>query len=435
MPYARRSGTITTPWGISTAMCPHPHPSRHSRRPAPPPPGLFRDVVLDPERDVVPDALPLISLRPDDEPDYLREVRRRARAEIELRRRGVEHGTLAVLEPLGLLPPRARRRRREVVAAQRWRAAQPLFLPQAAVPRPGLAALAGALRERLARGELAAWLEERGVSVLDPRAPLFDAERDLARAVVAPELGQDLWLKAGRLSTHAADRSLRLRVSFGREEDDDASQDEARHRAVARLGRDLLPGATDLLDAPELFPALSRTAERELYATQGIAYWNAPNGGARFHHDSFHGEGAGGQRGVLYWQATGSTVWLALSIEDLAARVRELLGWLAEGELAWLRAEIAPTAAELERLQDVAARRDVLLHELARPACGILGPIVDGPVFTALLADAGHALLLEPGDALLLPNHGLDRTAMHSVFHAGGDVAYGLSFGLREARP
>jgi hypothetical protein len=400
-------------------------------RPGPPPPGLFRDVVLDPERDVVPDALPLVSLRADDDPDYLREVRRRARAEIELRRRGVAHGVLAVLEPAGLLPPRGRRRRREV---------QALFLPQAAAPPPGLAALSRALRGRLERGELGAWLAERGVTVVDPRAPLFDAERDLARAVVAPELGADLWLKAGRLSTHAADRSLRLRVSFGHEEEDDASRDEPRHRAVARLGRDLLPGAAALLDAPELFAALSRVAERELYATQGIAYWNAPEGGARFHHDAFHGDGAeetgaGGQRGVLYWQATGSTLWLALSIEDLAARVRELLGWLVEGEPAWLRAEVAPSAADLERLQEVAARRDVLLHELARPGCGILGPIVDGPVFTALLADAGHALLLEPGDALLLPNHGLERTAMHSVFHAGGDVAYGLSCALREALP
>jgi hypothetical protein len=87
-------------------------------------------------------------------------------------------------------------------------------------------------------------------------------------------------------------------------------------------------------------------------------------------------------------------------------------------------------------LKDVTSSRAVLLHELARPDCGILGPLVNrGPEFTALLADAGHALLLRPGDVILRPNHGLERTAMHSVFHAGGELAYGLSFALREDAP
>jgi hypothetical protein len=57
-----------------------------------------------------------------------------------------------------------------------------------------------------------------------------------------------------------------------------------------------------------------------------------------------------------------------------------------------------------------------------------------GPEFTAWLADAGHAALLGPGDAILLPNHGLRRTAMHSVFCAGEEVAYGLSLAIRSDR-
>lgn len=404
-----------------------------------PPPGLFRDVLLDPEREAVPGALPLVSVRPDDDPGFLREVERRSQARIELRRRGVAHGTLVALDPAGLFPPRPRRRRREVIETQRWRAAQPLLLSAAAPGPPWLAAAARALHARLERGELAPWLAERGIALRDPAAPLADPERDLARAVVAPERGAELWLKAGRLSTHPRDRSLRLRVSFGVKGDDDASRDEARHRAVAELGRELLPGAAELFAPDGLLETVGRIAERRLYATQGIAYWNAPGGGTRFHHDSFDegSEGAGGgQRGVLYWQAVGATLWLALSIEDLAARVRELVGWLAAGELAWLRAELAPSDTELERLKDVASRRAVLLHELGRPDCGVLGPLVNrGPEFTALLADAGHAVLLGPGDVLLLPNHGLERTAMHSVFHAAGEVAYGLSFALREVLP
>jgi hypothetical protein len=57
-----------------------------------------------------------------------------------------------------------------------------------------------------------------------------------------------------------------------------------------------------------------------------------------------------------------------------------------------------------------------------------------GPEFTAWLADAGHAALLAPGDAILLPNHGLRRTAMHSVFCADDDVSYGLSLAIRSDR-
>jgi hypothetical protein len=407
-------------------------------RPAPkkvPPPGLFRDVLLDPERDSVPEARPVVSLRGDEDPDFEREVRQREHRRLVLERRGVSHGTLAVLEPAGLIPPRPRRRRREVIAAQRFCAAQPLFFPRLVVPAGALAREAAALHARLERGELCAWLAEAGVALADPDAPRFDPERDFGRAIVAPELGAELWLKAGRLSTHPGDRSLRLRVSFGREELDDASPDEPRHRAVSALGQALFPGAHALLGAPELAEWLQLSSGTKLYATQGIAYWNAPGGGALFHHDAFFEEGSGGQRGVLYWQASGATLWLALSMEDLVARVREFAGWLAAGELPWLCEELALGAADLEWLRDVTSRRAVLVHELALPGCGGLGRILDrSQEFTALCADAGHALCLEPGDALLLPNHGPERTAMHSVFHAGGEIAYGLSFALREDR-
>jgi len=431
MPYARGFATITKPSSFS--MPAH----RSSRRPLPPPsPGLFADVVLDPEREPAPDALPIVAVRDEDEPEFLREVERRERRRIRLRRRGVEHGTLSALDPGGLVGPRPRRRRREVIAEQRWRAAQPIFLPGAAAAPRGLEERARRLHGRLLAGELAAWLRESGVALADDDAPCFDAERDLARCVFDARHGDGQWAKLGRLSTHPDDRSLRLRFSFGAEEADDASRDEARHHETTKLARRLLPGADALFAPREDGNALeraSRCAGIPLYPTQGIGYWNAPNGGARFHHDAFDEDAVGGQRGVLYWQATGRTLWLALSIEDLGARVREMIGWLTGGELEWVRADVAPTDADLARLVEVTARRDVLLHELALPGCGVLGPLVDrGPEFTELCADAGHAILLEPGDALLLPNHGLDRTAMHSVFHAGGPVAYGLSWALRE---
>ena len=54
-----------------------------------------------------------------------------------------------------------------------------------------------------------------------------------------------------------------------------------------------------------------------------------------------------------------------------------------------------------------------------------------GPEFTTFLADAGHALVLHPGDALVLPNHGLTRTAMHAVFCGAPRPTHGLSLAIR----
>jgi hypothetical protein len=199
---------------------------------------------------------------------------------------------------------------------------------------------------------------------------------------------------------------------------------------VAGLGRGVLPGAKGLLACPELIQAVELIAELRTYATQPIAYWNAPDGGARFHHDAFAEQAQGGQRGVLYWQGSGCTLWLALSIQELAQRLREFLAWLGEGLMPWLPAELG---TDLAVLTNLAGRRELLLAELALPDCGRFGPLVDrGPEFSCFLVDAGHGLILQSGDVLLLPNHGLDRTAMHSVFHAGDEIAYGLSFALRE---
>jgi hypothetical protein len=60
---------------------------------------------------------------------------------------------------------------------------------------------------------------------------------------------------------------------------------------------------------------------------------------------------------------------------------------------------------------------------------------VNRPETSAYLADAGHACVLRPGDVLLLPNHGLERTAMHSVWCASERPGYGLSLALRARRP
>src|SRR5262249_475291 len=137
---------------------------------------------------------------------------------------------------------------------------------------------------------------------------------------------RDLWIKSSWLSTHESDDSLRVRVSFGREQRDDASGDLLRHRLVAALASALFPESALVSANPRLVPLVERFAAEPVLFTQHIAYWNGPEGGASFHHDAFAEDAdavAGvGQLGVCYVQLSGSTAWLALSIGDVAARVR-----------------------------------------------------------------------------------------------------------------
>ncbi len=410
-----------------------------ARPPSPPGPGLFRDIVLAPDRDVAFAPHPLISVGDEDPADFRGEARRRTRERYELVRRGEHHGHLAELEPGGIVPRRERRRRREALLSERWHAARPLALPgiaQGLAQDGSLRRRAGRAWEALSqRGGLLRWLEEAqdlgDFAVTDPAAPLADPERDLDRVLLREREIDGLWLKSSRLSLHPADLSLRLRASFGEEGADDASRDEVRHAAVARLARRVIPGARELEKLSEPREFCERWLTGGVRFAQHIGYWNAPGGGARMHHDAFDEELVGGQRGVLYVQLSGRTVWLALSIEDLGLRVREAFDALGEDpseQEAWFG---KPEA--WSELVPIVQSRKALLAELGQPGCGRLAPVVDrGPEFTCMLVDAGHGIVLHPGDGLLLPNHGLDRTAMHSVFCGSDEVTYGLSAALRE---
>jgi len=376
---------------------------------------------------------------------------------VSLSRRGVDHGQLAVVDPAGIVPAPPPAKRRRTLEKERWGAARPLVLPGALAAElarePDEHALEDLWRRLSRPAELAAWVRSackktRRFQLGEPELELEDLERDLARVGVSARRAgserDDLWVKSGRLSLHAPDRSLRVRVSFGVEGADDESQDEEGHRLVGELGAALLPGARALARAAEPRATLERLLGTPVLFTQAIGYWNAPEGGARMHHDAFgdpHGQvDAGtdpsGQLGVAYAQLSGSSAWVALSIADLAERVTEFLGWLEEGDAPWIVEEALGGAAGLAELLLLAGRRRELTAELALPGCGRLGPLVErGSEFTGTLLDAGHACVLRPGDVILLPNHGTARTAMHAVFSGTRRPGFGISSALRSAAP
>jgi hypothetical protein len=182
---------------------------------------------------------------------------------------------------------------------------------------------------------------------------------------------------------------------------------------------------------------LQRFCGRPVRPQEPTPCWHAPDGGAEFSHAAegdARGDFMARRLGTACVQLSGRTLWLALSIEDLAARVAEFLEILADDGLAGVRARLFPERSAWSDARALAADRRRLVHELGLPHCGRLSALVNrSPEFTALLADCGHALLLRPGDVLLLPNHGLERTAMHAVFCADTRPTYGLCMALRAA--
>ncbi len=424
---------------------------------APPslPEGPFRDILQSPDRDRIPGAWPTLSYRSDDDEEFLTPLRERMVGRVTLERRGTDHGLVAVFEPSSTLAALPRGRRLRALERERWVAAQPLFLP-AALGREldrdrdlDERRLEDLRRRLLQPEELKAWVRSacrktKRFRAGAPELELQDPERDLARVGVAANFAgaqrEDMWVKSARISLHEPDKGLRLRVSFGEEGVDDESRDEAGHRLVSELSQALLPGARLLAKAVEPRQTLERILDRKVLFTQAMAFWNAPEGGTRMHHDAFgdphveSSEDCSGQLGVAYAQLTGKTLWLALSSADLAERVTEFIGWLADGDAPWIVEESLGGVEGLAALLEIVRQPAALKAELAQPGCGRFGPLVErGSEFTGTLIDAGHACLLSPGDVMLHPNHGPTRTTMHAVFCASPQAGCGLSLAIRAA--
>ncbi len=414
-----------------------------------PEPSPHRELLDAPDRDRCPGAAPVLAYREDDEPEYLAALEANATARVGLNRRGIHHGQWVALPPSQAGPLD---RPADALLEERWHTARPILMPSLlstdTLDLPSRAARSRApdtLHTLLGtHGGLRRFLEDSrshlppGYRLADS-LPTVDRERDIECYSFKSPTDQEhpaLWAKSGRLSNDPNDSSLRLRFSFGREGPDDASRNLAGHLAVQELAGSLLPEAKALESNRALMEFLEARLEGPALLTQHIAYWNAPGGGALMHHDAFREPLEGGQRGVVYAQLEGRTAWLALSIEDLARRVIEVVEYMQEGELDWVREDLFPDEETFSWLGRMILRFGRVRKELSKPGCGRLGPLVGrGPEFTALLADAGHAFVLEPGDVLILPNQGLEATCMHSVFCADDTTALGLSLAIRESQP
>ncbi len=304
-------------------------------------------------------------------------------------------------------------------AQSTWNAGEPVFLPGmlGASPTQFAAPIQTCLRmfDRLRAGdrfvdELQRRLDDDqnlryGGSKVDRTDPR-EVERVFVDAEVQGQVvANDLWAKLAWIANAENDRSLRIRFSAGKDQIEAWMQatdltagwvDQYAQRAFPECGAIL--GCRRLRDLLAiLIPRPHRLSER-------ILYNNAPGGGAVFHHDA-----EPGQLGVCFCQLEGHTAWLSLSKRRLAKLLVRT---------HFVKTMTAAMAA-LDQNDDAA-----LVRWLNRDA-----------TFTAHLAAHGALFVLQAGDTILLPSHGIDEVAWHSVVALGQRPSLAHSYGLFPRQP
>lgn len=345
---------------------------------------------------------------PPDAATLVAALRARGREVWPLRRRGADLGHAVVV---GRAIPTA------AVAQQRWREAEPVFLPGVlgAGPRRHAAAIAASLSmfARLRRGAaLVDELERRLADDPDLRyaGSTIDRSdrRELERVFVdaAPggrTVASDLWAKLAWIADDDSDRSLRIRFSAGAEQLEDwlAASDRTAGW-VDLFAQRAFPECAAILACAPLRSRLDALLRRRYRLSERILYNNAPGGGAVFHHDA-----EPGQLGVCFSQLEGRTAWLAIAKRRLAA----------------LLARAGHCRSARQAMAALDRQDEALWRVLNRDAA-----------FTALLAAHGALFVLEAGDCILLPSHGIDDVAWHSVIALGRRPSLAHSYGLFAAQ-
>jgi hypothetical protein len=337
--------------------------------------------------------------------DVAAALRRRRREVWPLVRRGADLGFAVTL---------ARTVPSPAAALAAWRASEAVFLPGLLGDGPARhrAAIERSLAmfDRLrAGGTLLAEFERRLRGDADLRysgttTGGSDArEREKVFLDAAPGgtvVARDLWAMLSWIANDTTDRSLRIRFSSGSGKPDEwlAATDSTCGWVDAYAARAFPEGAA-ILHCRPLRDLLQGLLSRPYRLSERIVYNNAPGGGAVFHHDA-----EPSQLGVVFSQLEGHTAWLAIGKRRLAALL-------------------------------VRRRR----ARSVRKALALLDDDGNGPLwrllnrdasFTAELAARGALFVLRAGDCIVLPSHGPDDVAWHSVIALGRRPSLAHSYGI-----
>jgi len=239
-------------------------------------------------------------------------------------------------------------------------------------------------------------------------------------------IAEDLWIKVSWLSFEEDDDSLRFRFSFGMEGYEDVAADLLRQKLAGQLQEAVFPESAIVTQNEKISQYLKSLLNLEsIEFVERIVYFNAPNGGAQFHHDVERGH-----KGVLFAQLYGRTAWLCLSKSTLIQQIQHFLNDLNnQSVFAELFADTAAVNDLLDHYQQDAWLSNYL-EEKNKEALDCL--MNETPAFTQQLVENGFGYVLSPGDIILLPQMGLDRCAWHSVFCIDEHPGLALSFAMRE---
>lgn len=240
-------------------------------------------------------------------------------------------------------------------------------------------------------------------------------------------LAEGLWMKASWLSFAEDDISLRFRFSFGIVGYEDVAADYEQQTYAAELTEAIFPQSAIISQNDTLQAILDQTLNtKHVDYVERIIYFNAPDGGAQFHQDVERGH-----LGVVFAQMHGRTGWLALSKAHL---IDEILLYLSQSDAQtdYLAATQDNTAWDV--LCEKSASRDLLNCYLDEADNEPIEHLINRvPSFAQQLIDHGYGYVLNPGDAILLPQQTADRCCWHSVFCLDDYAGQALSFAIRTA--
>ena len=343
-------------------------------------------------------------LRPGN-PDLVKALRARGRAVWPLRRRGADLGYAV---PVHRTPPTP------AAAERAWRAAEPVFVPAmlGGAERGFTAAIGESLRmfARLrAGGGLADEFERRLADDDELRYAGSTVDkndrREIERLFVDAEVdgqpvARDLWAKLAWIANDESDRSLRIRFSAGLEQLEDWMQaTDLTAGWVDMFAERAFPECAAILRCEPLRRLLQQLIGRPHRLSERILYNNAPDGGAVFHHDA-----EPGQIGVCFTQLEGHTAWLSIS----------------KRRLAGLLVRVGQQRSHRLAMEALDQNDDEAMWRVMNRDAG----------FTAHLAAHGVLFVLQAGDSILLPSHGIDDVAWHSVIALGSRPSLAHSYGL-----
>jgi len=248
----------------------------------------------------------------------------------------------------------------------------------------------------------------------------FDAFDQNEDNVVAEEL----WCKGSWLSFVDDDASLRFRFSWGMEGYEDVSADPIKQAWAGKLCDVLFPESAIITQNQVILDNLHTILGKSAAFVERIVYFNAPNGGAQFHHDVERGHA-----GVVFAQLSGATFWLTAAKPKL---IDEIIKFVQNTDNFDAIQAVLPHKKDQQDLTKLCSNREELSCYMEEPDHELVEALIDRcPEFVQHLIQQGYSHTLQAGDVLLLPQRDIDNCVWHSVFTLGNTPGEALSFAVR----